>query len=150
MKWLCLGIISCILCGCAATKQVDRVLANQGYILTDEIDRGLLTYMAFQQESALYVANELDSLSNELGKLEDIAIRIRRIHADYHLNWKDLIDRLKSGDRAFWFEYSRGEYSDEGFLVLRDRTVVFRFPLLGFSSSDNGDDKPDEVHFERL
>jgi hypothetical protein len=42
--------------------------------------------------------------------------------------WQSLRNRLRDGDKMYFFKYKRGAYDDYGLVVLRDGNVIYRSP----------------------
>ena len=69
---------------------------------------------------------------DEVG-LEDYVRQMRRYYSDESLFTsvpRDISEALSQGGDLFFFKYSKGDYCDQGLLVLRDEEVIYRLPKL--------------------
>ena len=75
--------------------------------------------------------------------------RIRNVLENDWVHWHNIETQMRAGDQLFYFEYEADDYQDQGVMITREGTILFRKTLSRSWDPKKGD-PPLEYDFDRL
>ena len=130
-------LILALLCaaGCTSMRQdpghkVPPSLKEEGYTLMEPLPIDFMAEAgAADRQFMQAIVRMVDKAKDDPEALAKALDRIRYMTEIEWVNWSDLKNRMKKGDKLFYFTFKQNNYDDYGVLVLRDKDIVFRHTL---------------------
>ena len=130
-------LILAFLCaaGCTSMRQgpghkVPTSLKEDGYTLTEPLPIDFMAQACVADRQFLQaIVRMIEKTKDDPEALVKALDRIRYVTENEWVNWDDIKNRMKEGDKLFYFTFKQNNYDDYGVLVLRDKDIVFRQTL---------------------